>query len=50
MMQLNVCFLIRWGYEYCVAETSMELTIVNDLTKNLSVKKKTQNKQNALIV
>ena len=40
MMQPNVCFLIRcWGYEYCVAETSMELTIVNDLTKNLSEKK-----------
>ena len=51
MTQQNVCFLIRcWGYEYCVAEISLELKIVNDLTKNLSVKNKQTNKQNALIV
>ena len=43
MMEPNVCFLIRCrGYEYSVAEISMELKIVNDLTKNLSEKKKKQ--------
>lgn len=32
------------GMNLCVAEISMELKIVNDLTKNLSVKKNKQTK------